>query len=57
VALRNKGIALGALGRSEEAIAVYDDLLARFGTATEPAAPGSEAIGAVDRNRQAGAAL
>jgi hypothetical protein len=28
-------ITLGALGRSEDAIAVYDDLLARFGTATE----------------------
>ena len=34
-ALFNKGVTLGALGRSEEAIAVYDDLLARFGTATE----------------------
>ena len=34
-ALLNKGVTLGALGRSEEAIAVYDDLLARFGTATE----------------------
>jgi hypothetical protein len=37
VALRNKGVALSTLGRSEEAIAVYDDLLARFGNATEPA--------------------
>ena len=36
-ALRNKGVRLGALGRGEEEIAVYDDLLARFGTATEPA--------------------
>jgi hypothetical protein len=26
-----------SLGRREEAIAVYDDLLARFGSATEPA--------------------
>jgi hypothetical protein len=34
-ALVNKGVALGALDRSAEAIAVYDDLLARFGTATE----------------------
>ena len=32
---RQQGVTLGALGRSEEAIAVYDDLLARFGTATE----------------------
>ena len=34
-ALFNKGLALGALDRSAEAIAVYDDLVARFGTATE----------------------
>jgi len=34
-ALANKGITLGALDRSAEEIAVYDDLLARFGTATE----------------------
>jgi hypothetical protein len=34
-ALVNKGITLGALDRSAEAIAVYDDLLARFSTATE----------------------
>ena len=34
-ALVNKGVTLGALGRSEDAVAVYDDLLARFGTATE----------------------
>jgi tetratricopeptide (TPR) repeat protein len=33
--LGNKGVTLGALDRSAEAIAVYDDLLARFGTATE----------------------
>ena len=36
-ALRNKGVRLGAMGRNEEAIAVYDDLLSRFGAATEPA--------------------
>ncbi len=30
-----QGVRLGALGRSEEAIAVYDDVVARFGTATE----------------------
>ena len=35
-ALVNKGFTLGALGRSEDAIAVYDDLLGRFGAATEP---------------------
>ena len=35
--LRNKGVALNALNRSEEAIATYDELLSRFGTATEPA--------------------
>ena len=34
-ALFNKGVTLGALGRSGDAIAVYDDLLARFATATE----------------------
>ena len=34
-ALVEKGIRLGELGRSEEAIAVYNDLIARFGTATE----------------------
>jgi tetratricopeptide (TPR) repeat protein len=34
-ALFSKGVTLGALDRGAEAIAVYDDLLARFGTATE----------------------
>ena len=34
-ALVSKGIALGALDRSEEAIAVFDEVLAHFGTATE----------------------
>ncbi len=34
-AVFNKAVALGVLGRSEDAIAVYDDLLARFGSATE----------------------
>jgi tetratricopeptide (TPR) repeat protein len=34
-ALLNKGFRLGELGRREEAIAVYDDLLTRFGTDTE----------------------
>ena len=32
--LVNKGGTLRALGRSEEVIAVYDDLLARFNEAT-----------------------
>lgn len=29
------GFTLGVLGRSEEAIAVYDDVVARFGAASE----------------------
>jgi tetratricopeptide (TPR) repeat protein len=33
-ALLNKGIALATFGRNADAIAVYDELLARFGTAT-----------------------
>ncbi len=36
-ALFNKGVALGTLGRSEEAIAACDDLVTRFGAATAPA--------------------
>lgn len=35
--LFNKGMALGALGRSEEELAVYDEVDRRFGTAFEPA--------------------
>ncbi|HEY3719116.1 MAG TPA: tetratricopeptide repeat protein, partial [Roseiarcus sp.] len=34
-ALVYKGVTLGALGRSDDAIAVYDDVLACFGAATE----------------------
>ncbi len=34
-ALFNKGLRLGALGRSDDEIAAYDDLLARFGASTE----------------------
>ena len=34
-ALFNKGVTLGALDRGEEAIAAYDDVLARFGSASE----------------------
>jgi tetratricopeptide (TPR) repeat protein len=36
-ALVNKGVTLGKLNRSEEEIAVYDEVLRRFGEATEPA--------------------
>ena len=36
-ALFDKGIALGQLGKSEDAIKVYDDLVERFGEATEAA--------------------
>ena len=35
MAFVNKGVALSALGRSEEAIAAFDDVVARFGAATE----------------------
>jgi hypothetical protein len=35
MALFNKAVALSARGRRKEAIAVFDDLLARFGAATE----------------------
>ena len=34
-ALVNKGIELGQLGRRDEAVAVYDDVVARFGAASE----------------------
>jgi tetratricopeptide (TPR) repeat protein len=36
-ALYNKGITLGTLGNSEEAIVAYNELLRRFGDAEEPA--------------------
>ena len=36
-ALVNKGLTLGQLNQSEEAIAVYDEVLRRFGEAAEPA--------------------
>jgi TolA-binding protein len=36
-ALFNKGVTLGQLERSEEAVGVYDEVLARFGDATEAA--------------------
>jgi hypothetical protein len=34
-ALVAKGVALGQLGRREEAIAVCDDIIARYGSASE----------------------
>ena len=37
MALVNKGVRLGALERSEEAVAVYGEVVARYGDATEPA--------------------
>ena len=37
MALVNKGITLGQLNRNEEEIAVYDQVVARFGEAAEPA--------------------
>jgi len=36
-ALANKGLKLGALGKSEDAIVVYDEVIRRFGEATEVA--------------------
>jgi hypothetical protein len=36
-ALVNKGIPLGEFGRGEDAIAVYDDAIARFGADEDPA--------------------
>jgi tetratricopeptide (TPR) repeat protein len=36
-ALINKGGILGELGRGDEAIAIYDDIVSRYGTASEPA--------------------
>jgi hypothetical protein len=34
-ALFNKGVTLGTLGRSDEAITVFDELIARFGAADD----------------------
>uniref|UniRef100_UPI003D1B9070 tetratricopeptide repeat protein n=1 Tax=Aeromonas veronii TaxID=654 RepID=UPI003D1B9070 len=36
-ALRNKGVTLGQLGRSEDEITVYDELIQRFGNSDTPA--------------------
>ena len=49
-ALVNKVIRLGALGRSEEAIAVSDDVVARFGAASE--LPLREIIAAIESRRR-----
>jgi len=35
-ALVNKGFRLGALNRNEEAIVAFDEVVSRFGEATEP---------------------
>ena len=59
--LVNKGAALGALNRNEEAIAVYDEVLSRFGSATEPPlrqvamalVNKGVALGAINRNEEA----
>jgi tetratricopeptide (TPR) repeat protein len=62
IALFNKGATLGALGRGEQAIAVYDDLLGRFEAASEFALPETVAkalfnkgveLGTLDRSEQA----
>jgi hypothetical protein len=37
MAVYNKGITFGQLGRSEEEVGVYDEVVARFGNAPEPA--------------------
>ena len=61
-AMFNTGVLLGELGRSEEEIAVYDELLARFGEAPEPALREQVAnallnkgvrLGALDRSEEA----
>ena len=36
IALYNKGVRLGQLDRSEDAVAVYEELIARFGDAAQP---------------------
>src|SRR5258708_1941363 len=62
IALFNKGATLGALGHSEQAIAVYDDLVGRFEAAPEFAVPETvakaffnkgAALGALGRSEQA----
>ena len=45
-ALFNKGVTLGALDRSEDELGAYDEVVARYGDATEPilrrAVPGTD---------------
>ena len=36
IALLSKGVTLGRLGRSEEALVVFDDVIARYADAPEP---------------------
>jgi hypothetical protein len=56
-ALVNKGARLGVLGRSDEAIAVYADVLARFGTATELALREQVAKALVNKGARLGVVL
>ncbi|MBI5000203.1 MAG: AAA family ATPase [Euryarchaeota archaeon] len=62
MAMFNKGNRLGALNRNEEAIANYDEVVKRFGTATEPSLLEQVAmamfnkgvtLGALNRNEEA----
>jgi len=51
--LFNMGVALGAVGRSDEAIDVCDDVLARYGDAPEPALREQVARALVNRGLRA----
>ena len=48
-ALRNKGVTLGQLGRSEEEVSVYDEVVTRYGTRTETAI--AEQVASALRNK------
>ena len=50
-ALFNKGVRLGELGRTEDEIAVYEDLVARFGIA--PQLPLRERVASAKQGNQA----
>ncbi|MGH8614479.1 MAG: tetratricopeptide repeat protein [Gammaproteobacteria bacterium] len=54
-ALVNKGFRLGALNRSEEAVTVYDEVVQRFGEATEPAVREQVAKALVNKGFRLGA--
>ena len=54
-ALFNKGVTLGALNRGEEEIAVYDEVVGRFGEATEPALRERVAMALVNKGNRLGA--